>query len=99
MAFSINNRLGNDLTNTFPAVTYGTTGSLIRAPHALGAELWANDGKLYVFAQAGAAITGATAVCSISTPTFQATATGGAYTSPAGAMLTGDYGWFGKASV
>jgi hypothetical protein len=35
----------------------------------------------------------------VNATTFLVTASGGAYTSPAFAMVTGDQGWFGKASV
>ena len=49
--------------------------------------------------KAGAAVTASTATCSINASTFVATASGGAYTSPATAMVSGDYGWFAKASV
>lgn len=65
----------------------------------LGSEIWANDGKRYVYAQANAAITASTTVCTISPTTFLATATGGAYTSPPFAMASGDQGWFAAASV
>ena len=99
MAFSIENRLGLDLTNTFPATLYGTSSLLQRPPHALGGVAEGSDGKLYVFAQAGGAIAAGIAVCTVNPATFQATNTGGAYTSPATAMVVGDYGWFNKANV
>ena len=99
MAFSIENRLGLDLNNTFLATFYGVSPLLQRPPHRAGDVAEASDGKLYVFSQAGGAIPASTAVCTVSPSTFQATATGGAYTSPATAMSTGDYGWFGKANV
>ena len=99
MAFSINNRIGIDVNNTLPATIYGTTGNLARPPHLLGEQVFGNDGKLYVFGQAAGTITASTAVCTVSPTTFQVTATGGAYTSPAFGMVTGDYGYFGKASV
>ena len=99
MAFSIENRIGLDLTNTFPATIYGTSPLLQRAPHRIGDVAEASDGKLYVFAQASGAIAGATAVCTIPPATFQATNAGGAYTSPATAMVLGDFGWFFKANV
>lgn len=65
----------------------------------LGEQVWGNDGKLYVFAQANAAITASTAVCTVNASTFLATASGGSYTSPATTMASGDTGWFSKASV
>lgn len=99
MAFSIENRLGVDLTNIYPATTYGTTATLQRPPHRIGDVSEASDGKLYVFSQANASITASTAVCTVSASTFLATASGGSYTSPATNMVTGDYGWFSKANV
>jgi hypothetical protein len=65
----------------------------------LGAETFASDGKRYVYAKANATITASTTTCTIDPATFLVTATGGSYTSPAVAMATGDYGWFGAASV
>ena len=65
----------------------------------LGAETFGSDGKRYVFAQAGAAITASTATCSINASTFVATGSGGAYTSPATALVSGDYAWFAATSV
>ena len=99
MAFSIENRIGLDLNNTFLATFYGSSPLLLRTPHRIGDVAEASDGKLYVFAQAGGAIASSTAVCTVSPTTFQATSTGGAYTSPVTAMSTGDFGWFGKANV
>ena len=65
----------------------------------LGSQAWGSDGKQYVYAQANASIAASTAVCTVSPTTFLVTATGGAYTSPATAMVTGDQAWFAKASV
>ena len=57
------------------------------------------DGKIYVYGEANAAIPANTAVCTIAAATGLATATGGAYTSPATALIVGDRAWFSKASV
>lgn len=65
----------------------------------LGSQIWANDGKRYVYAQANATIAASTAVVTISPTTFLATATGGSYISPPTAMATGDQAWFAAASV
>ena len=65
----------------------------------LGAETFASDGKRYVFAQAGGAITASTATCSVNASTFLATASGGSYTAPATTMASGDYGWFSATIV
>lgn len=70
-----------------------------RSGHRLGAQVWGSDGKRYVYAQAGAAITASLATVAINTTTFIAAATGGTYTSPPIAMAAGDRGWFSKAAV
>jgi hypothetical protein len=53
----------------------------------------------YVWAVAAATIAPSTTACDIDTTAFTVAATGGAYISPAVSMVSGDYGWFGKASV
>ena len=65
----------------------------------LGTETFASDGKRYVWAVAAATIAPSTTACNINTTAFTVAATGGAYISPAVSMVSGDYGWFGKASV
>ena len=65
----------------------------------LGTQTFASDGKRYVWAIAAATIAPSTTVCNIDTTAFTVAATGGAYISPAVSMVSGDYGWFGKASV
>jgi NADPH:quinone reductase-like Zn-dependent oxidoreductase len=97
MAYSITPTIGTDLVNTTTAVNIAN-GSQVPL-FALGDQVWANDGKRYVYAKANASIGASTAVCTVNAATFLATASGGAYTSPATAMVTGDYGWFGSASV
>lgn len=94
MAFSDTPKIGVEL-----GAIYKTAADKTRLGHRLGSQILGSDGKLYVFAQAGAAIPASTAVCTVNAGTFIATATGGAYTSPAVAMATGDQGWFSKASV
>jgi uncharacterized iron-regulated membrane protein len=65
----------------------------------LGTQTFASDGKRYVWAVAAATIAPSTTVCAINTTAFTVAATGGAYISPAVSMVSGDYGWFGTASV
>ena len=65
----------------------------------LGAETFGSDGLRYVFAQAGEAISASLPSCTINTSTFVATGSAGAYLSPGVALASGDYAWFGKASV
>lgn len=97
MAYNITPLLGVDLTNIVLASDI-TAGRAVPAV-AIGTQVWGNDGKLYVYAKANASITASTAVCTVSASTFLATASGGSYTSPATNMVSGDYGWFSKASV
>jgi hypothetical protein len=97
MAFSVTPLVGIDLTNTVTAAAI-TAGQQV-ANQLLGVQVWGSDGLRYVFAKANATITASTTVCDINTTTFVVAASGGSYTSPATAMVSGDYGWFSKASV
>jgi hypothetical protein len=96
MAFSVTPLVGIDLTNT---VTAANIALGYPVNQLLGVQVWGSDGLRYVFAKANATITASTTVCDINTTTFLVAATGGSYTSPATAMVSGDYGWFSKASV
>ena len=80
-----------DSTATFPSGK--------APPFAIGSQVLADDGLIYVYAKANASIPASTAVCTINASTFLATASGGSYTSPATALVSGDYAWFSKASV
>jgi hypothetical protein len=93
MAFTDTPKLGVDLAAVIPAADVDTRG------HKLGSQVFASDGKRYVYAQANATITASTAVANINTTTFLVAASGGGYLSPATAMSSGDQGWFSKASV
>ena len=97
MTHSVNPILGVDLDRVYTAAEIAATEDL--GTHALGQQVWGDDGKLYVFAEANAAISASTAVCDVNASTFLVAATGGAYTSPATAMADGDQGWFFKDSV
>lgn len=95
MPFSTSPVIGVNMNDTVLAAAPAS-----EVPHKVGTQAWGDDGKLYVFAKANATIAANTAVAAIgAAPTFLATATGGTYTSPAKSMATGDFGWFGKASV
>jgi len=76
-----------------------SAGTAIPTFGPLGTQVFGSDGKRYVFAKAGAAISASTSVCDINTTTFVVAASGGAYTSPTVAVASGEYAWFGKASV
>ena len=97
MAFSVTPLVGIDLTNTVTAAAI-TAGQQV-ANQLLGVQVWGSDGLRYVFGKANATITASTTACTVNATTFLVTASGGAYTSPAYDMVTGDFGWFSKASV
>lgn len=90
-------KLGVDLKSTVLATDLASGAA--RPMARLGSEVFGSDGKLYVYGQANASISASTAVCTVNASTFLVTASGGAYTSPATAMVSGDQAWFGKASV
>jgi len=96
MAYSVTPLAGIDLVNTVTAVQI-TAGYPIN--QLLGVQVFGSDGLRYVFGKANASITASTTACTVNTSSFLVTASGGSYTSPAYDMVTGDYGWFSKASV
>lgn len=96
MAYSLSHVSGVDLNDTL-TLAEQTAGAVPAGP--LGQQVFASDGKRYVWAKANASITASTTTCTVSPTTFLVTATGGAYTSPPYAMVAGEYGWFGVASV
>lgn len=98
MAFSVSPVIGTTLTTTVPT-NPNSAGTSIPTEGPLGLQVFGSDGKLYVLAKAGATIAASTAVCDVNPSTFVVAASGGAYTSPAVALASGDYAWFGKASV
>ena len=98
MAYSITPTAGIDLVNLVNT-NENSAGTAIPVNGPLGSEVFGSDGKRYVLAQAGAAITASTATCSINASTFVVTASGGSYTSPATTMASGDYAWFSATSV
>lgn len=98
MAYSVLPIAGIDLTN-ISNYNDNSAGTDIPTQGPLGLQTFGSDGLRYVFAQAGAAITASLATCTVNASTFVATASGGTYLSPATAMVSGDYGWFSKASV
>jgi hypothetical protein len=98
MAYSVLPIAGIDLTN-ISNYNDNSAGAEVPTQGPLGLQTFGSDGLRYVFAQAGAAITASLATCTVNASTFVATASGGTYLSPATAMVSGDYGWFSKASV
>jgi len=97
MAYSVTPLAGIDLTNTITAAAITSGQQAVN--QLLGVQVWGSDGLRYVFAKANASITASTTVCDINTTTFLVAASGGSYKSPAYDMVSGDYGWFSKASV
>ena len=96
MAYSLSHVSGIDLNDTLTLAEI-TAGQVFAGP--LGMEVFASDGKRYVYAKANASISASTTTCTVDPSTFLVTATGGSYKSPATAMVSGEYGWFGAASV
>ena len=99
MAFTITPLAGIDLVDIQTVAEQATNASTAPTFGPLGAEVFASDGRRYVWAKAGAAITASTTTCSVNASTFVATGSAGTYLSPTTAMASGDYGWFSKASV
>jgi len=95
--YTVDQKMGVDLNNTVLATDLASGAA--RPAAILGTLVNATNGKTYVYAQANASISASTAVCTVNASTFLATASGGAYTSPATAMVSGDQGWFSKANV
>ena len=94
--FSVTPNIGADF-NTITLAADLAAGKVADA--RLGEQRWGSNGRRYVYAQANAAIAANTAVATVNTTTFLATASGGSYLSPPVAMATGDRGWFSAASV
>ena len=96
--YSVTPIAGIDL-NGVTTTNTNSAGTAIPTFGPLGTQVFGSDGLRYVFAKAGASISASTTVCDINTTTFSVAATGGAYVSPTVALASGDYAWFGKASV
>jgi hypothetical protein len=99
MAYTVLPIAGVDLVDTQTATEIAANGAVAPNFGPLGTQTFANDGKRYVWAKAGEAITASTSTCSVNTTTFVATASAGTYLAPTTTMASGDYGWFSKASV
>lgn len=99
MAYSVTPISGVNLTSATQTQIASDGSTLIPAMGPLGNEVFGSDGKRYVFAKAGNDFTAGETSCTVSPTTFVATSTGGSYVAPTVALLTGEYGWFGVASV
>jgi len=93
--FTVSPVLGVDLNTT----TLAADVLVAEDAPQLGTQVFASDGKIYVYAQANAVIAASDADCTVNATTFLATASGGAYLSPPVAMASGDRGWFSRAGV
>lgn len=98
MAYSVTPLSGIDLVSLVQTNT-NSAGTAIPTIGPLGTQVFGSDGKLYVCAQANASIPATTTVCTVNATTFLVTASGGAYTSTATALVSGDVAWFAQASV
>ena len=98
MTYSVSHVIGTSLDTTVNT-NLNSAGVAVPTEGPLGLEVFGSDGRLYVLAKANASIPASTAVCTVNPTTFLVTATGGAYTSPPVALVTGDFAWFSKASV
>lgn len=99
MAYTTTPLSGVNLTGTTTTNT-NSAGTAIPTFGPLGTNVFASDGKRYVFAKAGASISASTSTVSINASTFVATAaSGGTYAGPTIALSSGDYAWFSIASV
>jgi hypothetical protein len=94
--FTVTPVQGIDLNTITHAADVGTTAE--DAPQ-LGTQVFATNGRIYVYSQANAVISASDADCTVNATTFLATASGGSYLSPAVAMASGDRGWFSRAGV
>ena len=90
MAYTITPLSGVNLVGTTTTNT-NSAGTAIPTFGPLGAEVFGSDGKRYVFAQAGGAITASTATCTINASTFVATGTGGSSGAGSGLAATTAY--------
>lgn len=98
MAYSVSPIIGTSFTSVVTTQT-NSAGTAVPSQGPLSLQAFGSDGKRYVLAQANASISASTAVCDINTTTFLVAASGGSYTSPATALVSGDVAWFSKASV
>lgn len=93
MAFSDTPKIGVDLGSVVSADDYDRLG------HRVLSMINGSDGRVYVFAKAGALISADTAVVAINASTGAASASGGTYKAPPVDVPNGSYAWFSKAGV
>lgn len=98
MAYSVSPVIGVALGATV-ATNTNSAGTAVPTMGPLGTQVWGSDGKRYVLAQANASISASDTDCTVNATTFLATASGGSYTSPAVALVSGDVAWFAASSV
>lgn len=98
MPYSVTPTSGINL-NDIVTTNLNSAGTAVPTIGPLGLQVFGSDGKLYVLGKANASIPASTAVCTVNATTFLVTASGGSYTSPAYALVSGDFAFFGEASV
>ena len=99
MAYSVSPLSGINLVSDTQTQLASDGTTTIPAFGPLGAEVFGSDGRRYVFAKAGNTFTASETSCTVNPTTFVATSTGGSYIAPPVALVNGQYGWFGAASV
>jgi len=97
MANTVTPLVGANLVSITLAADAAANPALVNSK--IGTQVFADDGKIYVYAKANGVIAANTAVCTVAAGTFLATNVGGAYLSPTTAMAVGDFGWFARAGV
>jgi len=93
MAFTDTPKLGVDLGGVISPTDYP------RLSHRVLSMINGSDGKIYVFAKAGAEISASTTAVAIDAGTGVASASGGSYKSPAVVVPKDSYAWFGKTGA
>ena len=99
MAYSVTPISGVNLSSATQTQLASDGSTTIPAFGPLGNEVFGSDGKRYVFAKAGNTFTASETSVTVNPTTFVATSTGGSYIAPPTALASGEYGWFGIASV
>lgn len=85
--------------NTTTVTNTNSAGTAIPTFGPLGTQVFASNGKRYVFAKASGAIS-TNAACIINSSTFDATSNAsGTYTAIPGGVSDGGYAWFSATSV
>ena len=97
MAYTVTPVAGVNFNTTVPT-NANSAGTSVPTMGPLGTQVFGSDGKRYVLCTTSSTIGNDTA-CLVNATTFVATANAtGTYSSPVD-VVSGDYAWFGVASV